>query len=660
MAQFDTPTVVVDQTAGTDAHDDLPESSSPMPRNPRAVPSPRPPPESSTTFPGRPAGYIPEAHRPAHERVDRPSTHTRYAKRIAAQTNQALLACLDNDPSASPMMLLSKEASSDGSTSALDSPKPDPKSHSEAMRDDPDGWSAAERAELDNHEANGSFEFISRADFESEAPGRRLIKLVWVYKRKRNGKMKARLCVQGCCQQPGVDYDQTHCATMRGASLRLLSALAGQHNLKMRRWDFVSAYLQGQLETNEAVYCLPPHGPYGRVGPDGRQKVWKVVKPVYGMAQAGRRWQRTLFPWLTGWGLKPCDADPCVFHLKREVSTPNGPRLDSLVVGCYVDDLFILYNNSDEHSLYAQFTKALSDKWDVDDEGDVSDLLNIEIVRGERHVLLRQTAYIEKMCKQWLPDGPPNNVQMNSTPHTDDLPALVLDATQSVDDPDPVLLKRYQSLVGALLYAATNTRPDVAYAVGLLCRAMSRPSSALFESALRVLAYLYRHRHIGLRYEASQEPLSGMADADWAVRHSTSGYVFTLSRAAISWGSKRQPTIALSSCEAEIMSASEACKEAIYLDRLVAELGYKQDDDPVHLSLDNKAAIDSAYNPENHAKTKHIERRHYFIRELVENNRIVVPFVPSEANLADFFTKPLRPAKFYPMRNKIMNIYSET
>ena len=108
------------------------------------------------------------------------------------------------------------------------------------------------------------------------------------------------------------------------------------------------------------------------------------------------------------------------------------------------------------------------------------------------------------------------------------------------------------------------------------------------------------------------------------------------------------------------MSASEACKEAIYLDRLISELGFKNDNEPIHLSLDNKAAIDSAYNPENHAKTKHIERRHYFIRELVENNRIVVPFVPSEANLADFFTKPLRPAKFYPMRNKIMNIYSDT
>ena len=189
---------------------------------------------------------------------------------------------------------------------------------------------------------------------------------------------------------------------------------------------------------------------------------------------------------------------------------------------------------------------------------------------------------------------------------------------------------------------------------------MSRPTPELFDAALRVLAYLYRHKHIGLRYEASSSPMSGMADADWAVRHSTSGYVFTLARAAISWGSKRQPTIALSSCEAEIMAASEACKEAVYLDRLLQELGYKDTKEPIRLSLDNKAAIDSSYNPENHARTKHIERRHYFIRELVEMNQIVVPYVPSADNIADFFTKPLKSAKFYPMRNKIMNVYAES
>ena len=211
--------------------------------------------------------------------------------------------------------------------------------------------------------------------------------------------------------------------------------------------------------------------------------------------------------------------------------------------------------------------------------------------------------------------------------------------------------------MGGLLYAATNTRPDVAYAVGLLCRAMSKPTKDLFDAALRVLGYLNRHKHIGLCYEASNGPIFGMTDSDWAVKHSTSGYVFTLAQAAISWSSKRQPTIALSSCEAEIMAASEAAKEAVFLDRLCSELELKRSSEPIHLFCDNKAAIDSAYNPENHARTKHIDRRHYFIRELVEDGKIVVPFVSSSDNLADFFTKPLAPARFFALRDKIMNVY---
>ena len=226
------------------------------------------------------------------------------------------------------------------------------------MTDDSKGWLEAEQAELKNHRNNGSFTLMDRDAFEREAPNRRLVKLVWVFKRKRNGKMKARLCVQGCTQQPGIDYDQTHCATMRSTSLRMLSALAGHNGFLMRRWDFVSAFLQGDLEEGEVVYCSPPPGPYSTLGADGRQRIWKVNKPVYGMAQAGRRWQRTLFPWLTGWGLTACSSDPCVFVRKETIQTPQGPREDTLIVGCYVDDLFVLYNSADEHSLYHRFVNC--------------------------------------------------------------------------------------------------------------------------------------------------------------------------------------------------------------------------------------------------------------------------------------------------------------
>jgi hypothetical protein len=113
--------------------------------------------------------------------------------------------------------------------------------------------------------------------------------------------------------------------------------------------------------------------------------------------------------------------------------------------------------------------------------------------------------------------------------------------------------------------------------------------------------------------------------------------------------------VALSSCEAEIVALSDAAKEAIHLDRFLDELGLPQKE-TTKLGTDNTSARDLAYNPEHHDRTKHIERCHFFIRELVEDNRLVVPYVNTADNLADFFTKPLAAKVFYRLRNEIMNV----
>ena len=152
-----------------------------------------------------------------------------------------------------------------------------------------------------------------------------------------------------------------------------------------------------------------------------------------------------------------------------------------------------------------------------------------------------------------------------------------------------------------------------------------------------------------------------MSDSDWAVRHSTTGYVFTYNQAAVSWASKKQVSVALSSCEAEIMALSEAAKEGVFLRRFLDELGLGSSGPtalapPTALATDNKAARDLAYNPEHHEKSKHIERRHFYVRELVENEELVVPFVSTTANMADFFTKPLAGEAFFRLRNTIMNL----
>ena len=456
---------------------------------------------------------------------------------------------------------------------------------------------------------------------------------------------------------PGVDFDQTFCATMRSTSLRLLGAIAAKFGLSMRRWDFTAAYLQGTLEEGEVVYCSMPPG-YDVKGKDGLSRVCEIVKPCYGMSQAGRRWQRSLFPWLTEWNsksLKQMYGDPCVFYCSKDVKTPEGTRREWLIVGAYVDDLLVLRSHEDEHSLYHQFTTDLQSRWAVEDEGDVTDLLGIDISVEDAHVCLRQTNYIDRLASEFFPDGMPSDLKRTSVPCLPDLPQLVLEAVDSTDVVDPELQKTYQSLVGALLYCATNTRPDIAFSVGMLCRAMGRPTPELLTAAQRVLAYLIRNRDVGLRYAASERPLFGMTDSDWATRHSTSGWVFVLSSAAISWGSKRQTSIALSSCEAEIMAASEAAKEAVFLKRFAEELGVS-DGSALELFEDNKGARDLAYNPEHHSRSKHIERRHFYVRELVESGDLVVPYVKTDENIADFFTKPLPAKRFFALRNKIMNL----
>ena len=178
------------------------------------------------------------------------------------------------------------------------------------------------------------------------------------------------------------------------------------------------------------------------------------------------------------------------------------------------------------------------------------------------------------------------------------------------------------------------------------------------DAAFRVLAYLNKHKQVGPRYQhGTQRHLEGYSDADWAVQRSQSGFVFTLGRASISWGSKRQPVVALSTCKSELMAATEAAKEAVHLRRLHAELTFEDNPPPTHLHLDNMGAIDTAYNHAHHSRMKYCDRKVFWVLELVEDHKIVVPFVASDKNIADFLTKPLPAKKFFAIRKIIMNEY---
>ena len=160
---------------------------------------------------------------------------------------------------------------------------------------------------------------------------------------------------------------------------------------------------------------------------------------------------------------------------------------------------------------------------------------------------------------------------------------------------------------------------------------------------------------MGLHYEADPSAIAAYSDSDLGVQHSTTGWDIRWQKATISYGSKKQHSVATSSCHAEIIAASEAAKEAKFFREFLQELGFRQTN-PTELNVDNTATVNLAYNPEYHARTKHIDRRHFYVRELVEQHVLSVKYVNTTDNLADFFTKPLPPKHFFKLRNKIMNV----
>jgi len=244
-------------------------------------------------------------------------------------------------------------------------------------------------------------------------------------------------------------------------------------------------------------------------------------------------------------------------------------------------------------------------------------------------------------------------------PHSPELIGRVADAVAAAaangGTAYPELVKPFQEKCGSLMYSSNSCRPDCTQAVHRLCQAMACPTPELMLEIDIVMGYLDKHKHLGITYDADESHLKGQADASWETHKSTSGWCISWQNAVISWGSRRQKCVALSSCEAEIVALSEAAKDFIYYRKLVRGIDGAFVQGPSELATDNTAARDLSYNAEHHERTKHIERRHFFVRDMVEKLELRVPHVSTHENCADFFTKPLDKTKFQKFRAIIMN-----
>lgn len=201
------------------------------------------------------------------------------------------------------------------------------------------------------------------------------------------------------------------------------------------------------------------------------------------------------------------------------------------------------------------------------------------------------------------------------------------------------------------MYAMVQTRPDICYAVTILSRYNTNPNAKHIAAIKRVLRYLRGTIDHGIIY-GTASGLEGYTDADWAsdveIRRLFGAYVFILYKEVVSWTSKRQQSIALSSCEAEYMAQTQAAKEAILLTRLLSEvdIGLGLPAKPVLIKADNQGAIALATDPRFHTRTKHIDIQWHFVRDQVEVGAVSFEWVPTKDMAADGLTKPLSKDKF--------------
>jgi hypothetical protein len=454
---------------------------------------------------------------------------------------------------------------------------------------------------------------------------RKVIKCIWVFKHKKDefGKiirLKARLVACGYAQNHGIDYFETYAPVAKLASIRIVLAIAAWLDADIYQMDVVTAFLANILE--EKVFMEQPEG-YREM----EDLVCLLGKSIYGLKQSARYWNRRLDARLKALGYTPTFVDPCIY-----VNLDTG-----VIIAIWVDDILIIGTNI---AAINQLKTGLMDEFKMKDMGELQYFLGMQVHRdrAKRTIMIHQEGYNNMILERFG--------MQQSAPASIPIPQGVKLAKIEDDEESSVDIKRYQSKVGSLMYAMLCTRPDLAFAISQVSQFSSHPSEIHDSAVNRVFKYLRGTTNLAILFDGSDGlVLEGYTDANWGGgtdRKSVGGYVFTLGGGTISWTSKKQPTVALSSTESEYMAITQAAKESIWIQRIIGELGFTGSvKDGNIIYVDNQGAIALAKNPEHHARTKHIDIQYHFIRECVENGNIALQYCPTNEMTADGMTKAL-------------------
>ncbi len=502
----------------------------------------------------------------------------------------------------------------------------EPKSLEEAEKDD--NWMNAMQEELNQFERNEVWTLMKRP------PNVSIIGTKWVYRNKLDEdgiviRNKARLVAKGYNQEEGIDFDETFAPVARLEAIRLLLAYACFMDFKLYQMDVKSAFLNGYIM--EEVYVGQPPGFENHLHPD---YVYKLHKALYGLKQAPRAWYERLSNFLIENKFKRGNVDKTLF-IKRKGN-------DLLLVQIYVDDIIFGATND---SLCQEFAKLMQGEFEMSMMGELNFFLGLQIKQSEEGIFISQSKYIKEMLEKFkMKDAKEISTPMGSS--------CKLDKDEKGKSID---CKLYRGMIGSLLYL-TASRPDILFSVCMCARYQACPKESHLQAVKRIFRYLVGTSNVGLWYSKQSDiNLIAYSDADFAGckldRKSTSGTCQFLGANLVSWFSKKQNSVALSTAEAEYIAAGSCCAQVLWIKQQLEDFGIKMDNIPI--KCDNTSAINLTKNPVQHSKSKHIEIRHHFIRDHVMKNDVMIEYVCTENQLADIFTKPLCKDRFNFLRNAL-------
>ncbi|GKC71804.1 putative RNA-directed DNA polymerase [Tanacetum coccineum] len=361
----------------------------------------------------------------------------------------------------------------------------------------------------------------------------------------------------------------------------------------------------------------------------------RLKKSLYGLKQSPRAWFGRFTLAMKRYGFKQSNSDHTLFLKNRK------NRVTCLII--YVDDMVITGNDEEE---IKRLKEGLFTEFEMKDLGNLKYFLGIEVLRSPKGIFICQKKYIlDLLAEIGMINCKPADTPMMVNQK------LFMEKKAKLADKN-----RYQRLVGKLIYLS-HTRPDIAYAVGVVSRFMHQPQVAHMNAVLRIVRYLKGTAGHGVLFRSNGHlNIQMYTDADWAgdkgTRRSTSGYFSLVGGNLVTWRSKKQKVVSLSSAEAEFRGIAKGLAEALWIRKLVSEIGFPPRGS-TQIMCDNKAAIQISENPVQHDRTKHVEVDRHFIKEKLEARIIELPFVKSSDQLADILTKAVGTDIFHKCLSKL-------